>query len=105
LLLVTLVSSANAQSLIPDSVRVALRNSPDDSSKVKKLFAAVVYSPYEQFDSALFYADSIIHFSERINFPYGIAIGYGHKAQVHLYKGVFAQGFILTKKPCAYLSC
>ena len=98
LLLVTLVSSANAQSLIPDSVRVAIRNSPDDSSKVKRLMRAATFLPYIQPDSALFYADSIIHFSERIDFAYGTALGYRLRAEAHLYKGDFPQGLYFNEK-------
>jgi signal transduction histidine kinase len=97
-LLVALVSSANAQSLIPDSVRVAIRNSPDDSSRVKRLVRATTFLPYIQPDSALFYADSIIHFSERIDFAYGVALGYDLRAEVHLYKGDFAQGLYFNEK-------
>jgi two-component system NtrC family sensor kinase len=103
LVLVTLVSSANAQSfvpqsVIPDSVRVALRNSPDDSSKVKQLWNAAVYLPYGQADSALFYADSVIRFSERIDFTYGKALGYGLRAEAHLYRGDFGQGLYFNEK-------
>ena len=92
------VSSANAQSLIPESVRVAIRNSPDDSSKVKRLWLATVYFPYAQTDSALFYADSIIHFSEKIDFAYGIALGYRLRAEAYVFKGDFAQGLYFNEK-------
>jgi hypothetical protein len=58
--------SVPAQSVIPDSLRVALRGFADDSIKVKKIISATAYLPFTQADSAIFYADSIIRFAERI---------------------------------------
>jgi two-component system NtrC family sensor kinase len=79
--------SVPAQSVIPDSLRVALRGFADDSIKVKKIISATAYLPFTQADSAIFYADSIIRFAERIAYPYGTASGYSLKAEAYIYKG------------------
>src|SRR5687768_17477898 len=81
LILFVLISAFNlhAQPVLNDSLRQALRNSPDDTTKVKLLSVAIRFLPFNQPDSGLFYADSIIRLSEKIDFAYGKANGYYQK--------------------------
>jgi len=98
LLLFSIPSSTNAQSLISDELRKELLSTPNDSNKVKKLLTATDYMSFTQPDSAIFYADSIINFSERIKFEYGKARGYQLKADGYLYKGDYSHGLYFSQQ-------
>src|SRR5687767_531328 len=91
LLLVINISVLQAQPVISDSLRHVLRNSPDDSNKVKRLKIAVRHLPYVQSDSALYYSDSIIRLSEKIGYPYGIAHGNSVKGESYVYSGDYSK--------------
>jgi two-component system, NtrC family, sensor kinase len=79
------------QSTISESQRLGIQTSPDDSSKVKLLINASVLLPYNNSDLALFYADSIIRFSEKIDFPFGISYGYAIKTAAYTNQGDLAR--------------
>lgn len=87
-----------AQSVFSDSLRAALRSLPNDSNKVKKLLTAQPYLAFTQPDSAIFYADSIIHFSEGIKFDYGKARGYQLKANAYLYNTDYLLSLYYSQK-------
>ena len=76
--------SVPAQSVIPDRLRIELQSIPDDSIKLKKLIGATSFSSFTQPDSAIFYADSIIRFAEKIEYPYGRASGNSLKAEAYI---------------------
>ena len=91
LLLVTSFSEVKPQPALSDSLQQVLQNSPDDTTKVKRLVIAVQYLPYKQSESSLYYADSIIRLSEKIHFTYGLASGYLLKAESYIYIGDYSK--------------
>src|SRR5688572_17102450 len=92
------VCTLQAQPTLTDSLRQTLRNRPDDTTKVKLLFVATRYFPYNQPDSGLYYSDSIIRLSEKLNYPYGQAIGYRHKSVAYLYSGDYSRAMLFNNK-------
>ena len=95
---ISIFSVAGAQSLMPDSVRRALQNLPNDSNKVKQLYGATVLFPYIEPDSAFRYADSIIHLSEKIDFQFGKTLGHQLRAEAYLYKGDYSRGLYFAQQ-------
>ncbi len=96
ILLMVNVSASNAQPEISDSLRAILQNSRDDSSKVKRLMFACRYLPFNQPDSGLYYADSIIRLSEKIDYGYGKAIGYFQKGYSYSSLGDYSQAILYS---------
>ncbi len=85
------VSALQAQQGFLDSLRQVLQNSPDDTIKVKRLIFATRYLPFNQPDSGLYYADSIIRLSEKINYEYGNAMGYFQMAYSYFSSGDYSR--------------
>src|SRR5688572_9015858 len=80
-----------SQPVLSDSLRHILRNSPDDSNKARQLSVATRYFPYNQPDSGIYYADSIIRLSQKIDYAYGEAIAYMQKADSYVNIGDYSQ--------------
>jgi len=80
-----------AQPGLSDSLRHILRNSPHDSNKARQLSAAIWLFPYNQPDSAIYYADSVIRLSRKTDYAYGEAIAYIHKAQSYVTIGDYSK--------------
>jgi signal transduction histidine kinase len=81
----------HAQTDLTDSLRKVLWASPDDTIKLKRLNLATVYFPFNQPDSGLYYADSIIRLAEKLDYPYGLAMGYFKKGYSYLHKGDYSK--------------
>ncbi len=80
ILLILMVSSMNlalSQNRILDSLDLQLQNfNREDSNRVLTLFSLADYYGFLQFDSCLLYAEETIKLSEKIDYPYGIYLGY-----------------------------
>jgi tetratricopeptide (TPR) repeat protein len=83
--------SLEAQPVFPDSLRHALKNSPADSNYVNSLIAAILYLPYSQPDSALYYADYALKLSQQLNFNRGIAYSCKIMAECYVYTGDYSK--------------
>jgi two-component system NtrC family sensor kinase len=80
ILLILMVSSMNlalSQNRILDSLDLQLQNfNREDSNRVLTLFSLADYYGFLQFDSCLLYAEETIKLSQKIDYPYGIYLGY-----------------------------
>ncbi|MEO6868855.1 MAG: hypothetical protein ABI168_04365, partial [Ginsengibacter sp.] len=80
ILLIWMVSSMNlalSQNRILDSLDLQLQNfNREDSNRVLTLFSLADYYGFLQFDSCLLYAEETIKLSQKIDYPYGIYLGY-----------------------------
>src|SRR5687767_7108659 len=94
--LVFFISTINvyAQPVLTDSLRHILRNSPNDTNKVRQLGIATAYLDFTQPDSGLYYADSIIRLSEELDYSYGRAIGYFQKAYCYINLGDYSKAML-----------
>ncbi len=98
LLFLNSINSLQAQPTNSDSLRLDLREAPDDTSKIKHLILASLYLPYSEADTALYYANSIIGSSEKIDFTFGIAWGYSIAGEAYLYMGDFAKAMFYNSQ-------
>lgn len=88
------ILKVQAQPALPDSIRLFLQNSPDDTAKVKRFFFATRYLPFNQPDSGLYYADSIIRLAGKIDYDYGKADAYEQKADAYAYSGDYSKAVL-----------
>ncbi|HVZ55675.1 MAG TPA: ATP-binding protein [Chitinophagaceae bacterium] len=75
ILLLASCPDSRAQSAYLDSLRGALGQARDDSTRILVLGSLVDYYGFNQFDSSLKYSDSIFNLSQRVHNPYGAYLG------------------------------
>ena len=80
-----------SQPVLSDSLRHILRNSPDDSNKARQLSVAIRFFPYNQPDSGIYYADSVIRLSRKIDYAYGEAMAYIQMAESYVNTGDYSK--------------
>ncbi len=91
ILLFSNISFLEAQPAIPDSIRYSLQNSPVDSYYVKRFIKAILYLPYRQPDSVLYFADSTHKLSQRLEYNLGIVYSYILMGEYYKYKGDYSR--------------
>jgi two-component system NtrC family sensor kinase len=98
LLILNSINGLQAQPVNSDSLRLALRRAPDDTSKIKRLILASLFLPYTEADTALHYGNIIIASSKKIDFTYGIAWGYSITGEAYLYMGDYAKAMVYNSQ-------
>lgn len=91
LLLILSETSLNAKQSLSDSLKHSLKDYPMDTNSVKRIILALLYLPYSQPDSALYYADYTLKLSKQLNFNRGIAYSYAIMAEGYIYTGDYSK--------------